>query len=124
MRNLTLFDMALFDRLKVGMFGCHNDTTTIFQQRQTLTMNLRMYNLSFLVNTLTTSCVGFRFTSSETDAEPGFPRIFVRCVFADIYLINKYSLFGKNFENFGFLKIPKPPFNLCTVTWISYHRCK
>ena len=73
MQNLTLFNMALFDRLKVGIFGCQNDTTTNFQQRQTLTMNLRMYNLSFHINTLTTPRVSFRFTSSETDAEPEFP---------------------------------------------------
>ena len=73
MQNLILFNMALFDRLKVGMFGCQNDITTNFQQRQTLTMNLRMYDLSFHVNTLTTPRVSFRFTSSETGAEPKFP---------------------------------------------------
>ena len=72
MQNLILFNMALFDRLKVGMFGCQNDITTNFQQRQTLTMNLRMYDLSFHVNTLTTPHVSFRFTSSETGAEPKF----------------------------------------------------
>ena len=27
MRDLTLFDMALSDRFRVGMFGGHNDAT-------------------------------------------------------------------------------------------------
>ena len=34
-RDLTSFDMALFDRLKLGIFDGHNDTTTNFHQRQT-----------------------------------------------------------------------------------------
>ena len=73
MQNLTLFNITLLDRVKVSMIGCKNDTTTNFQQRQTLTMNLRTYNLSFHVNTLTTPRVSFRFPSTETDAKPGFP---------------------------------------------------
>ena len=42
-------------------------------QRQILAKNYTTYNLSFQVNTLTTSRVGFRLTSSETDAETEFP---------------------------------------------------
>ena len=59
-------------------------------QGQTLTTNLRSFNLSFHVNTLTTSRVGFILTSSETYAEPEFPRVFVHCVFAVIYLFNNF----------------------------------
>ena len=116
MQSLTLFNMTLFDRLKVGMFGCQNDTTTNFQQRQTLTMNLSMYNLSFHVNTLTIPRIGLRFISSETDANLDFHESLSTAFFL--------TLFGKNLENFKFFKISKPPFNLCTVTWISYHHCE
>ena len=115
--------MTLFDRLKVGMFGCQNDTTTNFQQRQTLTMNLRIYNLSFHVNKITTPRASIRFTSTETDPE----NLDFHESLSTAFLL---TLFGKNFENFEFLenfeffKISKPPVNLCTVTWISYHHCE
>ena len=106
--------MTLFDRLKVGMFGCQNDTTTNFQQRQTLTMNLRIYNLSFHVNTITTPRVSIRFASTETDPEnPDFHE--------SLSIAFLLTLFGKNFENLKFFKISKSPANLCTITWISYH---
>lgn len=87
--------MTLFDRLKVGMFGCQNDTTTNFQQRQT-------YNLSFHVNKITTPRVSIRFTSIETDPE----NLDFHESLSTAFLL---TLFGKNFENFEFFKISKPP---------------